>query len=433
MKNKLAALLVAASLTAGGQGLPLRQAITQGLEYSPQLRASQARVQQQQALLEQARNRQLPEVSVSGQYMQLNNPAVRPGFPVKDPAAMAQMSVRHVALAQASVGVPLFAGFKIRYGIASAKFLQKAAELDVARNRDEVIGNLLGAYFAAFKAQNGLTLVQQHLERARQRAADFSNLEKNGLLARNDLLRAELEVTNLEATELEAKENLQTARYTLNTLMGRPGETAFEIDSLGFRGLQPETSSDEWVQKALQNRPDLAALAQRQQAADMALKVARADYLPTVSLSAGYINADIHPMLTVTNALNAGLSLKYNIASLYKTKAHLAEAEARRQELRFTRQQSEDGIRVQTVRAFQAYQQVGQKLPVYRKAVEQATENYRIVKNKYDNALATATDLLDADVALLQARLNLVYGQADVLQNRYVLLQQAGILQPADF
>ena len=86
MKNKAAtlALLLAGSLAAHGQALTLRQALEQGVEYSPALRASAARVQQQQALVQQARDRQLPELSVSGQYMQLNNPNVRLGIPVKD-------------------------------------------------------------------------------------------------------------------------------------------------------------------------------------------------------------------------------------------------------------------------------------------------------------------------------------------------------------
>ena len=44
---------------------------------------------------------------------------------------------------------------------------------------------------------------------------------------------------------------------------------------------------------------------------------------------------------------------------------------------------------------------------MYEKSILQATENFRITKNKYDNNLVTITDLLEADVSLLQAKLNL--------------------------
>ena len=66
---------------------------------------------------------------------------------------------------------------------------------------------------------------------------------------------------------------------------------------------------------------------------------------------------------------------------------------------------------------------------MYAKAVEQATENYRIVKNKYNNSLATTTDLLDADVAQLQAKMNLVFAKADAVVVYNKLLQTAGLLQ----
>jgi len=60
--------------------------------------------------------------------------------------------------------------------------------------------------------------------------------------------------------------------------------------------------------------------------------------------------------------------------------------------------------------------------------VAQATENYRVINNKYKNALATTTELLDADAALLQARLNYTNAQSDAIVAYQKLLQAAGTL-----
>jgi len=65
---------------------------------------------------------------------------------------------------------------------------------------------------------------------------------------------------------------------------------------------------------------------------------------------------------------------------------------------------------------------------VYKKAVLQATENYRITKNKFDNNLVNTTDLLDANVALLQSNINLAVAKADVLLAYNRLLETAGLL-----
>ncbi|MEH6407069.1 MAG: TolC family protein, partial [Leeuwenhoekiella sp.] len=59
---------------------------------------------------------------------------------------------------------------------------------------------------------------------------------------------------------------------------------------------------------------------------------------------------------------------------------------------------------------------------------EQAAENYRIVKDKYDNGLVDTNDLLEADVQQLQAKINLTYAKADITQKYYELLTAKGQL-----
>ena len=63
-----------------------------------------------------------------------------------------------------------------------------------------------------------------------------------------------------------------------------------------------------------------------------------------------------------------------------------------------------------------------------KKDVDKSNENYRISKNKYDNSLLTLTDLLDADVSQLRAKLNLTLAKADAYLAYQTLLQKAGIL-----
>jgi outer membrane protein TolC len=60
--------------------------------------------------------------------------------------------------------------------------------------------------------------------------------------------------------------------------------------------------------------------------------------------------------------------------------------------------------------------------------VEQTTENYRIVKDKYDNSLSTTNDLLDADVEQLQAKINQALSKADIAQKYYELQYASGKL-----
>ena len=66
---------------------------------------------------------------------------------------------------------------------------------------------------------------------------------------------------------------------------------------------------------------------------------------------------------------------------------------------------------------------------MYETAVQQAQENYKIVKNKYDNSLATVTELLDADVARLSADLNYAFAKADAYVAFNKLKQVSGMIE----
>jgi outer membrane protein TolC len=132
-------------------------------------------------------------------------------------------------------------------------------------------------------------------------------------------------------------------------------------------------------------------------------------------------------VLTITNAVNIGVGFSYNIGSLWKTKSKLQGAEARVKQLAATRELLSDQVRLEVNRAYLNWLNSQKKIEVYQKAVEQASENYRIIKNKYNNSLATTTELLDADVAQLQAGMNLLFSRADAVVVYNQLLQAAGM------
>ena len=173
----------------------------------------------------------------------------------------------------------------------------------------------------------------------------------------------------------------------------------------------------------------MKALSFRKKAAETGIKIAKSDYYPGIALSGGYIAADVPGLLTITNAINIGVGVQYSLSSLWKTKAKLQQAKAREQQMQADEEALDENVHYQINEAYQGYLQSIEKIRVYAKAIDQATENYKITKNKYDNSLVTTTELLDADVAQLQTRLNHTAARADALVAYNRLLQAAGLLQ----
>ncbi|MES1226281.1 MAG: TolC family protein, partial [Bacteroidota bacterium] len=158
-------------------------------------------------------------------------------------------------------------------------------------------------------------------------------------------------------------------------------------------------------------------------------KSAKSEYYPSIALTGGYIAADVPGLLTITNALTAGIGVQYSLSSLWKAKAKVQQAKAREQQVLADEEALNDNVRYQINEAYQGYLLVQKKIDVYEKAIDQAIENYKITKNKYNNNLVTTTDLLDANVAQLRAKLDQAFAKADLVVAYNKLLQSAGLLQ----
>jgi outer membrane protein TolC len=229
---------------------------------------------------------------------------------------------------------------------------------------------------------------------------------------------------------MDAENNLKIANLNMNIMLGLPDNTILEVDSTAFvvdKTLDPRSVSD-FEQLAYQNRKDAAALGLRAKAANAGIKGAKGEYFPSLALTGGYVAAYIPNVVTVTNAITAGVGLKYNLSSFWKTGSKVANAKAQLAEVEANEAKLTDAIHLQVNQAYENYLLNRKKMDTYVKAIEQSEENYRITKNKHDNNLATTTDLLDADVARLQAHLNYAYGKADALVTYNKLLEAAGLL-----
>jgi outer membrane protein TolC len=328
------------------------------------------------------------------------------------------------------ISLPLFTAGRLNYVIESAKYLEKAARLNADENKEAIIFNSISAFSNLYKARAAVELVKEYLEQSNKRVQDFSNLEKNGLLARNDLLKAELQSSNIELTLLDVENNLQLAGVNMALMLGLPEKTILIPDSASLIKAVKTKSLEEYEQQALNERKEISSLALHKKIAEIGVKSIKADYYPGLALTGGYIAANVPGFLTITNAVNVGVGVKYSLSSIWKTKTKLAEAGARVQQVAANELMLADQIRLQVNGSYQAYLLSQKRIQVYEKALAESTENFRIIKNKYDNTLATATDLLEAEVTQLQSRLMVVGATVDAIVAYNKLLQTAGILTP---
>jgi outer membrane protein TolC len=412
-----------------GRKISLDEAIDLSIKNSKALRAAHARVDQAAASTKISKQDQLPDFNISGSYLRVTQPNIDLHYKSNSGgSAAAPISVNQAAYGIANLSLPIYSGLKTQYGIRSSEFLEKAAVLDADQDKEAVILNTVDAFTNLYKAKANVRVIQENLAQSRSRDADFANLEKNGLLARNDKLKAQLQTANIELSLADVENNLKVTMVNMNIMLGLPEETILIPDSTSLVDPGAVKSLQEYEQLALQNRKDMQAIGYRKQSSETGIKKAKADYYPSLSLNAGYIAADIPNFVTITNAITFGVGLSYSVSSLWKTNAHVSEARAKLAEVQANEEGMNEEIRRQVNQAYEALLTANKKIEVSQVSIEQGKENYKIVKNKYDNSLLTVTDLLDANALMLQSQISLELAKADAIVAYNTLLERAGVL-----
>jgi outer membrane protein len=423
-------------LAQPGRSITLKEAIDLSIKNSKQLKGSKARIDEATAALKEAVERRLPEAALSASHLRLNSPNINvkiksantngSGTGTTDPASAGKPSSATYGLMNASL--PLYAGLRIKYGIESSKYLEEAAKLDADNDREAVALNTINAFDNLYKSKAAVDLVNESLQGARQRVKDFSNLEKNGILPRNDLLKAQLQQSNTELALLDAENNWKLANINMNLMLGLADSTLLNVNETDLHpGAVQLLPVDEYVQLSMQNRKDIAAVSLRKKAASTGIKAAKGGSYPSIALTGGYVAANIPNVFSVTNAINIGVGVQYSLSSLWKN-AQVEQAKAREKQVEASEEMLADNVRLEVNQAYQNYLSSKKKIEVYQTAIAQAEENFKIVRNKFQNQLSTTTELLDADVAQLQARLQAAFAKADALVAYNKLLQTAGLL-----
>lgn len=398
--------------------LSLQEAIKTGITSSNQAILADTKVKTSEWELKTVKNNQLPNVSLSGQFFKLTQANAKGNL---IPASGGNLDISQLAIGQANATIPVFNGFKIQNSIKASKNLNQAEISNAQHTKEQIALYITQLYFSLYKTQQMIALTEDYLKSAHQRVVDFQALEDNGLLAHNDLLKAQLQESDIELSLATAKKNNSVLNYQLVTFLQLPEGTKILIPDNEFSPIQ--TTSDFSVA-----RKDLEALNFAELAAKNNIKIAQGNYYPSLNLIGGYIALDVKNALTVTNAMNFGAGISYDVSSIFKNKKEVEKAKSQALETESQIAILNDKIKEEIQEAKENFELAIKQKNVYEKAQLQANENYRIVLDKYNNGLSNTNDLLEANVEQLQAKINYSIATSDILQKYYELQYQKGKL-----
>lgn len=413
------------------QRVTLREAITQGLERNNQARAAGFQAASARSGATAASLHYLPNVTVEEAWsrsdlpvntfmMKLNQGRFNPADTLNNPAPASDFRTA-VTLEQPILVPAAWAGRKVA---------QRGAERQEAvteQTRQQVAFQIFQLYLEVQKAHAQLQAALKALEEARESRRQATVRTAAGLGLKSDELRAATQLAAMEQQNISAANNLTLARMQLALATGgQPGDELDVAEPVQLK--RPERELSGLIGTAQQERRDLQASERGKEQADAALLQTRAGFLPTVgAVGAWQMNDKNSAFGRDHDAWMVGVSLRWNLFDGFRTWHGSGQAQAARSAANELLEQTRKEVSYQVYEAWLRRVEAEKRREVASSAVAAADEATRLLAKRFDNALATMVELLDAQSALNQARANLVESDANLMLATGRLYHVAGI------
>ncbi|MVT09431.1 TolC family protein [Chitinophaga tropicalis] len=327
----------------------------------------------------------------------------------------------------------IFKGGEVNGEIVKAGLEAQVAGLALEKNMEDIRFLAAGYYLDMLRACNQRKVYKNNIGLAKARLANILVLQKQGMVTENDVLRNRLIISELELNERKVANNVVILNRQLGLLTGMSDSVQFLPDSSVLEKNAEDLLLTSSLEIAQQQNHELKIAGIEKQIAQTNLKLTKAEKYPEIAVFAGsnfqrpFLNT-IPAVDIFYNVWQAGVSVKYNISSLYQTRRKLKAGDIAlhlsEQKVMLEKQEVELGVKTTHVK----YDEARDELGTFQRDLVSAQENYRITEKKYLNQLALLTDLVDASNTKIEAELRVVGARINVVYAYLRVLRAIGTL-----
>jgi outer membrane protein len=422
-------LLFGKTAMAQDRAITLDEAIKLGLQNSKTLRLSKSKIDQAITQYNQAKDQALPSGKISYDYDRAEIPANRVQFG-KSSLSLPKSADAYLGIA--SFNEVILGDNKLKYAQQSTDMLIQVARLDADIDKDQITYDVISSYYNLYKVLQSKKVVDQNISSIDQQIKQSQRFFDQGLVTKNDVLRFQLQRANIQLNGIDLETNRRIINYNLDVLLGLPETTQLTIEQVNEadRQLAPLTN---YIDTAMANRNEVKQLDLRTKVAETNISSVKANALPTLAATgaAYYVDISGNPIPksgSYITPITVGLGLQWNISSLWNNKNKVAEAKVQREEVTINKDITVDNVKKEVNQDYQNYMSALDKIKLLQTAIEQASENNKILESKYKSNIASATDRADAETLLYQAQINLELAKADAGLAYFTLLKSTGKL-----
>lgn len=338
-----------------------------------------------------------------------------------------------------SASVPVFQGLRIKRQIAGGKLDLQAAVADHERAREDVAVNVMSLYLQVLFNRELVAVAESQLALSSQQVGMSRALVANGKNPESALYESLALQAKDELTLTQARGDLSLALLDLSQALNRPSATGFdivdpELDSTAVDAMSHLRSPAEITAYALDNRPHIRAEQFRLASSSEAIRLARADRWPQITLTGGYgtnlyknyIDGGVPTegfwsQFRNNSSEYIGLSINIPIFNRLATRNNIRTADIGFRSQQLTLTEAQQALSKEIEQAYYTARAAWDKYRSARKALDAARVAFDYEEQKADAGRSTVFDYNDAKTRMEKAASELVQAKYEFILRTKIL------------
>jgi len=382
--------------TTVSEPVDLAKAIALAIVNNPELKASKEDTYIAEKQIDIARSAFLPQVSASYNYAVMNQEISVPllGTILDQDFNLTEVKVQW-----------MICDFGRSLGrLEQTRFYKNIADEQYRRKKQTIIYQTSEAYYNVLRARKAKKVASEAVATAKSHLKMAQDMFAQEVVAKNDVLRAKVQVAEFEQLLIKAANAEKLTVSALNRMMGlnvnSPTQVLDVSDKPTFNGTLKDS-----MQSAIDHRPEFMQVQSAIRLQEAGADVARAEFAPEIYTTGAVLNIQGADYIDDTYAI-ADIGIRMNLYTGGRRLASYEQAKSQIKKAVETAKSVSDGIALQVKQAYLGIDEARSRLAVAEAAVSSAAENRRLVSEKYEQSLATPTEVADAETANLRAEQN---------------------------
>lgn len=383
--------------------LTIDEAVKKGLENNYLLKSYESAVKSGEYETEAAGALKMPSLFFDSSYTIMDeekklDARIAPGIS----SSMTQVKDNYF---DATVGLKynIFTGGAATSNVRLNKYSEQSSRLDLLEFKNSLIFEIKKSYINILKLLAYKDIALSHHNSLNGHYNDVEKFYKQGIVAQIDLLQTNVKLKEAKQNLTKMENLVKVAKSGLNVLINNSAENNEpDIQNIGNINFDNISDINLLYTEAIRRRPIIKMLDAQVSALKESKNIQKSGLMPKIYAVAGYSynnqNDDITPKGSFFGKIGVNFTLDWNypLRKIDSTNEKIVSLNRKKSGVM-------SQIELQVKEAFENFQTASENLEVAQSAVKESREYFRIIKLKYENGLASNTDVLDAEAMLTSA------------------------------